>query len=117
MAEQLFSDQIRDLNSHSYIATPTDSSILPFRAQEALFRFINGLDQAADVVVEGTDDIDGTAFNNPTELMAATNVAAEGVLEFEATSHHELFRVTVTVSTAIAPASGAFEGRSIVQEP
>lgn len=116
MAEQLFSDEIRDLNSHSYIATPTDSSILPFHAQEVLFRFVNGLDQAADVVIEGTDDIDGEAFNDASELLASTNVAAGAVLEHEATTHHELFRVTVTVSGTTAPASGAFEGRAIVQE-
>lgn len=117
MAEQLFSDEIRDLNPHSYIATPTDSSILSFHAQEVLFRFINGLDQAADVVIEGTDDIDGTAFNDASELLASTNVAAGGVLEHEVASHHELFRVTVTASGTIAATSGAFEGRAIVQEP
>lgn len=116
MTEQLFSDQIRDLNSHSYIVTPSDSSILTFQAKEVLFRFINDLDQAADVVIEGTDDIDGTAFNDAVELMAATSVAAGAVLEHEVTSHHELFRVTVTATGAAAPTSGAFEGRSIVQE-
>jgi hypothetical protein len=117
MAQELFSDAIRDLDTHRYAVDPEDRAgrIPEFTAIDRLVRFVNGLDQAVDVSLDGTDDIDGTAFDDAVELMAGTSIAAGDVAEFEATSHHEPLRVNVTVSGTTAPTSGEFVTRAIVR--
>ena len=117
MTQELFSDAIRDLDTHSYPVDPEDryNRIPEFTAIDRLVRFVNDLDQAVDVSLDGTDDIDGEAFDDAVELMAATSIAAGDVAEFEVTTHHEPLRVNVTVSGTTAPTSGEFVTRAIVR--
>jgi len=117
MTQQLFSDAIRDSDIHRYAVDPEDRAgrIPEFTATDRLLRFVNDLNQAVDVSLDGTDDIDGTAFDDAVELMAATSIAAGDVAEFEVTSHHEPLRVTVTVSGTTAPTAGEFVTRAIVR--
>jgi hypothetical protein len=117
MAQELVSDAIRDLDTHRYVVDPEDRAgrIPEFAATDRLLRFVNGLDQAVDVSLDGTDDIDGSSFADATELMAGTSIAAGDVAEFEVTAHHELLRVNATVSGTTAPTSGEFATRGIVR--
>lgn len=117
MAEQIFTEQIRDTAVYQYVTRPESRQILPFHGVDVLYRFINNLDQEVRITIEATDDIDGEAFADAVTVLAETPIAAGGIHEEAVSTPHEVIRITATVDNALtAPTAGEVIGRKITRQ-